>query len=156
MRRIFVVLVGILAFAISAAGGNATPPPALGVSFVVPTTFGVSNPFTAAGAAVEFGLVCPAGTASNVGAEQIAPPGGQSEQGVNFHLVKSFTCADGSGTFDVMLTVRLNKNGDNFNWRVVGGTGDYESLRGSGQGYGIYPTTTPPDVIDYYFGTVHS
>ena len=124
---------------------------------MVPTTYtdkGGDGPFIASGFAVDAGVMCPAG--STEGLSETASPSGGNAQGVNFFIVKRFTCSDGSGRFDVKLTVRLNKNGDNFNWTVIGGTDNYESLHGSGQGYGIYPTPpqTTPDVTDYYFGTV--
>lgn len=155
MRRLTVVVVlGVVALALLAAGGSAKPPPPVGVGFVVAETFGVGGPFQAAGLAVDIGLVCAAGDTVDLG-EKVAPNNGQSGQGVNFTSLKRFTCADGSGTFDVKLQVRLNKNGDNFNWTITDGTGAYATLHGSGQGYGIYPTAPPPDVTDYYFGTVH-
>ena len=156
MRRLtVVVLLGVVALALLAAGGSAKPPPPVGVGFVVAESFMPGGgPFQAAGLAVDIGLMCPAGDTVDLG-EKVAPNNGQTGQGVNFTSLKRFTCADGSGTFDVKLQVRLNKNGDNFNWTITDGTGAYATLHGSGQGYGIYPTTPPPDVTDYYFGTVH-
>jgi len=153
MRRLTVVLLlGVVALAVLAAGGSAKPPPPLGVSFVVTETFGAGGPFQASGLAVDFGLVCPAGSTVDLG-ERVAPNNGQTDAGVNFTSFKRFDCTGGS--FEVKLQVRLNKNGDNFNWTITDGTGAYATLHGSGQGYGIYPTTPPPDVTDYYFGTVH-
>jgi hypothetical protein len=156
MRRLTFALVGVCALAVFAAGGNATPPPPLGVSFVVSETFNQGGPFTASGFAVDAGVICSAGDTVDLG-EKVAPNNGQTGQGLNILAYKRFTCTEGgSGTFDVKLTVRINKAGDTFNWSIIAGTGAYATLRGSGQGYGINPTSPPPDVTDYYFGTVHS
>ena len=145
------------AMLVSVAVGTAAaqPPPysPLEVNFVVPTTFlpggGSGGPFTATGLAVAVGLVCPSGDTIDTASKA---SGFQSGQGLNFQVTKQFTCADGSGTFDVLLSVRIDRKGDNFNWRIVGGTNAYADLHGSGQGYGI--STSPEGVTDYYFGTL--
>lgn len=63
--------------------------------------------------------------------------------GFNILIVKRFTCDDGSGAFDVKLQVRIDQKGDNFNWVILGGTGAYERLHGTGQGVGVYPIHRP-------------
>ena len=42
-----------------------------------------------------------------------------------------------------------------FRWKVVDGTGDYASLRGTGSGVGLLPTGGEPyDILDLYSGKV--
>ena len=136
---------------------QATPP--AGVQFVVPTAFGPGDtgptfgPFTATGPAVDSGLVCGSGDTVDV----FAKVTGATASGVNFQVVKEFTCDDGSGVFYVKLQVRINRNGDNFSWTVVGGTEAYARLRGTGSGYGIpiFDDEIQTGVTDYYDGGLH-
>jgi hypothetical protein len=53
---------------------------------------------------------------------------------------KTFTCADGSGTFTfhVLASVRPCDQFDHGTWKVVGGTGRYGELRGAGTDIGRY------------------
>ena len=53
---------------------------------------------------------------------------------------KTFTCADGSGTFTfhVLASVRPCDPIDHGTWTVVGGTGRYRELRGAGKDIGRY------------------
>ena len=85
--------------------------------------------FSARGAAVRRGLVCPAGTVvfSDVG------DGGPH---FDFSVTHTFTCGDGSGTFDFRLWVRLLDGPTIFVWSATGGTGDYTELDGRGIGFG--------------------
>jgi hypothetical protein len=126
----------------------ATPPTA--VNFVVPTEFGVTNFFTASGPAVDSGLMCPTGTVDDIFGKAT---GFKSQTGVNFQVVKVFTCDDGSGSFVVKLQVRNDFKGDNFQWVVLDGDGDYSNLHGSGTGVGI--PTSDSSVLDLYGGAVH-
>ena len=83
--------------------------------------------------------------------------------GVNFQMVKKFTCDDDSGTFLIKLQVRFTYY-PTFNWVVVGGTDDYEDLKGNGDGYGLFPLFPPSNgvqwpppigVQDFYEGKLH-
>jgi len=81
--------------------------------------------------------------------------GSQSKKGyVNIQAIHQFTCDDGSGDFLVKLQVRGNQDGNNFHWNIVGGTGDYEDLHGSGKGVGL-PICGPDCVFDVYTGGLH-
>lgn len=163
MRR-FLVLAAAGAVALlmlPAAPASATPPS--GVHFDVHTTIPpeggpTSGPFTASGPAVDDGLICSSGDTIDV----FGKASGFSPAGVNFQLVKSFTCDDGSGEFLVKLQVRIDAKGDNFNWVIVGGTGAYEDLHGAGSGVGYHhhhhhhhPLCGPDCVHDVYDGGVH-
>ncbi len=57
-----------------------------------------------------------------------------------FDVRKTFTCADGSGTFTfhILATVRPCDPLDHGIWTVVGGTGRYDDLRGAGTDVGRY------------------
>jgi hypothetical protein len=140
------------------ASVQATPP--MAVSFEVPTNFdestGVSSgTFTATGGAVDDGLICPTGDVTDTGPAIGA--GFQSERAVNLQVIKEFTCNDRSGSFLVKLQVRIvfgDPAVDNFRWVVVGGTGAYGGLHGSGSGYGDYSDPSV-GVIDVYDGGVH-
>ena len=94
-------------------------------------------------------MVCAAGTVEGVHFQ--AAGGGPT--GVNFQVVKKFTCGDGD--FFVKLQIRLSFETftTTFNWNVVGGTGAYEDLHGSGSGFS---TLCGVDCItDNYVGGFH-
>jgi hypothetical protein len=108
------------------------------VTIVSHVTFNPDGPnygdFTASGDAVESGLICESGTFVDTA---IRFAGYQSDRGtVQILVIKQFTCDDGSGTFTVKLQIQANFDTgiESFTWVVLGGTGDYASLHGSGQG----------------------
>ena len=108
-----------------------------------PPTFG---PFTATG-----GVVCPSGDTIdvvNLGA------GFQSGSRLQLLVLKRFTCADGSGTFDLLFRVHLvfDPSSDVATWSVLSGTGDYEHLHGSGTLVGL---ATPTGALDTLTGRLH-
>jgi len=145
MRRLLLVFVLAAAMGTVALPAGATPPTQSEITNPIPDVFD-PNPtdFTATG-----GVVCAAGTAEGV---HFKPAGGGAT-GVNFQIVKKFTCGDGE--FFVKLQVRLSfdTSTTTFNWNVVGGTGAYEDLHGSGSGFS---TLCGPDcVIDNYVGGFH-
>ena len=155
MRRTLVVLaaLALMLVAVPLAPAGATPP--TDVAFEVPTSIppegGPSGgPFVATGPAVDTGIMCPTGDTIDVFGKA---SGFQSNRGVNFQVVKLFTCDDGSGDFLVKLQVRFDQKGDNFNWTVLGGTGAYADLHGSGDGIGL--PLPDDDVLDLYDGKVH-
>jgi hypothetical protein len=137
-----------------AAPAGATPP--ADVLFVAEmsdaSSGAASGPFTASGSAVDEGLMCASGDVSQRFGK--ATGSQSSNEYVNFQVIHEFTCDDGSGEFLVKLQVRVNQNGDNFQWTIVGGTGDYEDLRGSGNGFGLYDCGEDC-VIDIYNGGLH-
>jgi len=142
----------ILLLILTVAPATASSPP-LAVNFEVQTVVLEEDPdfgpFTASGPAVDAGIVCPSGDVIDA---FVKASGFQSQTGVNLQVVKLFTCDDGSGEFYVKLQVRIDSKGDNFNWNIVGGTGAYEKLHGTGSGIGI-PTTE--GVLDLYEGQLH-
>lgn len=140
MRRgphgILAVLAAILALvAVAAPVGAASPQ---SVTIVSHVTFNPDGPnfgdFVTSGEATDSGLICASGTFIDTG---IRFAGFQSDRGtIQIQVVKELTCDDGSGTFVVKLQIQANfETGiESFTWVVLGGTGDYASLRGGGSG----------------------
>jgi hypothetical protein len=140
MRRgphgILAVLAAILALvAVAAPVGAASPQ---SVTIVSHVTFNPDGPnfgdFVTSGEATDSGLICASGTFVDTG---IRFAGFQSDRGtIQIQVVKEFTCDDGTGTFRVKLQIQANfETGiESFTWVVLGGTGDYASLRGGGSG----------------------
>jgi hypothetical protein len=108
------------------------------VNIVSHVTFNPDGPnygdFDASGNAVDSSLLCASGTFVDTG---IRFAGFQSNRGiVQLQVVKEFTCDDGTGTFVVKLQIQANFDTgiESFTWVVLGGTGEYGSLHGSGSG----------------------
>lgn len=124
--------------------------PGISVSLDVATTLGTPSggPFTAAGAAVDAGLVCPSGATMDVG----LAISGNGKTGTNYHVLKNFVCDDGSGSFLLKMQVRADRKGG-FTWLVVSGIGNYLGLQGSGTGYSV--SLGGSELLDRFYGTVH-
>jgi hypothetical protein len=105
--------------------------------------------FFAEGPAVEAGLICAEGETLDL---DTFGTGWQSGKGVNYHVRKQLTCSDGSGTFLINMQVRVDKKGDNANWNVLEGTGNYERVRGAGKLVGYFMEW---GVLDVYTGKLH-
>jgi hypothetical protein len=98
--------------------------------------------FEASGVAVDDGTICASGTVDDT---RIIFAGFQSGRGAQIPVRKTFTCADGSGTFFVKIQVHLDfeSSTESFSWVVLGGTGDYSQLRGSGDGSTVSDGSDP-------------
>jgi hypothetical protein len=109
--------------------------------------------FEITGSAVESGIVCPVGTTADISIQVAGPPEGAFR---NLTILKRFTCDDSSGTFDLMLNVRLDLTTHETiaQWRVVSGTGDYTNLHGRGYLVGI-PIDPGVSIFDVYDGTMN-
>jgi len=125
------------ALTISVAWPVAAAAPQL-VTIVSDVTVVESGPnigsFTTSGDATDAGSICPAGSFEDNG---IRFAGGQARTGiVQVQVFKTFTCDDGSGTFDVKMQIQANFDTgiETFTWVVTGGSGDYSSLHGNGTG----------------------
>ncbi len=159
MRKAFV---SIFAAAILLLSVCITPAaaasPNLDVSIVITTYFTEnelpSGPFVASGPAVVAGLICSTGVAADL---QSMPSGWQSFRATNYHLDKQFTCDDDSGTFILHMEARIDpRKGDTANWNVVGSTGEYAALHGSGKLYGVFfEDSIGSGVIDNLTGRLH-
>ena len=141
MRRTALV-VAILAAAVGVVPAVAAPPQT--TTFTVVEQFDPeSGVFTSDGS-----VVCPTGTSSN----ETFGSGFQSDRGVIFHVRKTITCNDGTGTFILQIQARLGFNVGDMTygpWVVLSGTGRYASLNGAGT---VTGTQTAGGVSDVYVG----
>lgn len=135
-QGVVAVVAAMLALVLVAMPVGAASPQA--VTIVSNVTFNPDGPnfgdFATSGQATDSGLICSSGTFVDTG---IRFAGFQSDRGtVQIQVVKEFTCGDGSGTFTAKLQIQANfETGiESFTWVVLGGTGDYASLRGGGSG----------------------
>ena len=111
--------------------------------------------FSASGSAVDSGLVCASGNVVDTG---IVFGGFQSGSSAQILVRKTFTCGDGSGSFFVKIQVHLDfeTSTEVFTWAVMGGTGDYENLRGSGDGSTLSDGSDPQTGnFNTYVGGLH-
>jgi len=133
LAALFVVLAAIVVGANVAVAGNGPPTQVHIVSNILFNTSGGFNTgdFITSGAA-SGGLICAKGTLVDTSLIFVGFQGGQ---GFQVQVRKTFTCDDGSGTFFVKLQIQGQFDGtETFSWVVQGGTGNYASLRGSGNG----------------------
>lgn len=113
----------------------------------IDVSFGGAETFTTTGV-----LLCPSGTA--VSGPQFEAGSGAKGRGVTtFHLVETLTCADGSGSFKLLVDAAANPTsaGTVGGFAVGRGTLDYVGLHGGGS----LRSTPKPDgsgTIDVYTG----
>jgi hypothetical protein len=117
------------------------------ITIVVPFTPGSVETFTTTG-----GLLCPSGIAVTDPLSIVG--GGSKGRGVfTFHLVKTLTCRNGRGTFELLVDAAgaPNSGGTVGGFSTRNGTGDFAGLRGGGHLVG----TAFPDgngITDFYSG----
>lgn len=146
MRRILVLTVAMAVMLGLAAPAGATPPSDVQIVNPITDVFSDTSRFTTSN-----DILCPEGDVMGVHFKAA----GNGNNGVNFQIVKKFTCDNESGEFFVKLQVRLSFDTftTTFNWNVVGGTDAYVDLHGSGSGFS---TSCGVDCItDFYDGTLH-
>jgi len=93
---------------------------------------------------------CPSGISVTSNLEIMGGRGG-----LTFHLDKTLTCDDGSGSLTIHVdaaTSNGTSGGDQGGWSVVSGTGAWASASGGGRLVGDY---VPDGVIDHYTGSLH-
>lgn len=145
-RTVLAVLVAAVLVVLAAAPVMALPP--LGVRIEVLTALPAGcDPFVATGPGVDSGFFCATGHVSTSPYNWPPPLGG------HVTMVKYFVCDDGSGSFDVELRVKCDLSTGNTTgrWKVVGGTGSYAGLIGSGTLIGTYDASSNT-VLDVYRG----
>jgi hypothetical protein len=96
------------------------------------------------------GLLCPEGTATT---DFHRLGGADRSRAGTFHLNKTLTCTDGSGTFTIRVDAAtiFGSPTDQGGWSVLSGTGDYQTLKGGGNLVGTY---VEDGIIDLYTGRV--
>jgi hypothetical protein len=118
---------------------------AAGSTTITLNSFSSGETFTATG-----GVVCPSGTATT----DFRKFGGSFASAAgSFHLTKTLVCADGSGSFTIVVNaaVVFGSPTDQGGWAVLSGTGRYASLHGGGKLVGTY---VPDGIIDVYTGSL--
>ncbi len=138
-RRHFATFIGAIALALSvAAPASAAAAP---VRIDLHVDFSTGETFTADG-------FCASGEALSFGHHVV----GNGRAAV-FHLYKTFTCDDGSGSLTIHLSAAavFGMSGTIGGWNVVGGTGDYARVRGGGH---IVGTAFDGGIDDVYTGTL--
>jgi hypothetical protein len=127
LRRITSLAIGGALLVLTAAPVQATGAVATTISIHI---VGSTETFTTTG-----GALCPSGSSASSGFRFAG--GGRAG---TFHLDKTLTCDDGSGTFTISVNA-ATANGsptDQGGWSVTGGTGAYASLSGGGNLVGTY------------------
>jgi hypothetical protein len=138
--------IGLLGVLAAAPAVSAAPPVTVIEIHVV---FGGAETFSASG-----GVVCDSGVAVT---DPVFSAGfGAQGRGVGtFHLIKTLTCDDGSGTFQILVNAATARTspGTVGGFAVVGGTGDYANLNGAGS---LVGTNTAVGIDDVYTGRLSS
>ena len=141
MRRFALAAFLVTAVLSFAPAALATPPGQ--------TTFGITELFDeSSGVFTSDGsIVCASGTTSN----DTFATGFPSGRGGLFHVRKTITCNDGSGTFVLQIQAQTGFRADGTlgPWVVLSGTGAYEDLRGTGN---VVGTFIPGGISDVYTG----
>ncbi len=149
MRRPLSIMFVVMMLAVGLGASPAGADRALAVSITAEETIPSGGEFVASGPAEVAGLICPEGTTSNVLVSS------RESRTVHFlEIDKTFTCADGSGTFTMRLNVKLDPDSGETTaaWWVTSGTGDYSSLRGTGRLVGTPGPVVGASITDDYRG----
>ena len=161
MRRLILLAAVAALFLVTLPVASAVAAPPERVDFVGDAFFAGPNAgtgnFIATGPARDSGAICESGDTADLFTNTHTTP-----KGVNLKILKEFTCDDGTGTFQVKLQVQIpSEQLSTFRWVVVGGTGDYEDLKGNGSGFAVawLPSgsdfSTANGVVDVYEGKLH-
>jgi hypothetical protein len=145
VRTVAAALAGVAVAAFAGTGSAlATTPAPVTIEVQTSAATGTGT-FTTSGAGL-----CPSGTTS----DQVRGTPPQPKTHANFHDLKTFTCADGSGTFtaNVQAHLRFDSPTDSFTWNILRGTGAYTKLHGLGSGVGEELET---GINDHFTGAVH-
>jgi hypothetical protein len=100
-------------------------------------------------------LLCPSGVAVT----SFERGAGFNGAAGSFHLTKTLTCADGSGSFTIRVDAAINfvvGDGTTGGWSVVPGSGTeaYVGLKGGGSLVGVNVDEPPVDLVDHYYGSL--
>jgi hypothetical protein len=134
---------GLLATLLVAPTATAAAPTTV---ITIDVNFITGETFTATG-----GVVCDSGVA--VTDPVFVKGGGRQDRGIfTFHLIKTLTCDDGSGSFQILVNASQTPTtpGTIGGFAVVGGDGDYSGLNGAGSLIGTSLSET--EILDVYTG----
>jgi hypothetical protein len=118
-------LAGLICGAVTASTASATTPP-FELTFVGWHEPDPASPagFTHVGTFAASGAFCASGRIKTLSVTDSAPGNAQAS--------RLLACEDGSGTATALVSPVQNEHGGIGNWRIVGGAGAYEKLRGHG------------------------
>jgi hypothetical protein len=144
MMRLLSLFLFAGALAVAAASARADSAEQAPFAEKVSITSAVDGPFDAAGRSI-----CTTGGVATTYNFNV----GSFPNGFDLVVGKTFTCDDGSGTLDVVVTVQVRPQEarNNFRWMITDGTGRYARTLGSGTGFG-----DPVDGLDHYTGRVRT
>jgi hypothetical protein len=147
MRKLVLVLAAVGLLVLPSPTPAATKPTPVTITGII--IFPASGPAT--GTFTATGPICSSGTILELAG---IFAGFQSNRAAQILVRHQFTCADGSGSFVLQLTVRLEFQNftTDFTWSVQSGTGDYAKLHGTGSGTGA---PIPGGIVDTYTGGMH-
>ena len=153
-RRIALsLLFTLLAVCLAVLPALAAKPLAVHIEAPTAIPVGLPDRFEATGPAVDAGLISGTGDVYTFDLVAFGPSGASFTY---LRMIKHFDFDDGSGTFDVRLQARLDFiTGETKGfWIVVGGTGAYANLKGTGKLIGI-PIVQGQSILDIYDGRLH-
>ena len=146
---VFAALAALIVATVAVAPVAAGSPQA--VSITSPMHFNQdafnTGTFTAEGDAADDGLICESGDVVDT---RIILAGGQSNRGLQIPVRKTFSCPDGDLFIKIQVHLDFATATETFSWVVLGGTGAYDGVRGSGSG------TTIPDGSDPQTGNINT
>lgn len=87
--------------------------------------------------------LCASGTAQDVQDVELEP----------LTVLRSHTCDDGSGSFTALIPAAVNEHSGIGSWKIVAGTGRYETLRGVGTYVGKLVSGDPQNFLTIVFQT---
>ena len=148
MRRFSLLFVVLSVLMVTFAPAAVAEPPR-GVKITADVDIATATgDFTATGAAVANGYLCPAGVATG----EYVGDFNEGRRFTTFTIDYTLTCDDLSGAAYLRLNVWLNRDtGRTFAlWRATGGEGNYVGLRGGG--WLIGTPTVPGEIEDAYTG----
>jgi hypothetical protein len=163
MRAVLALASAILLILLSVAPAAASPPQPVTIELLQACNDAgcvVPSPFWAKGPAVDAGVICPEGLASNL--DEFASGPGQWKTGFHIvtHTTKLFDCADGSGSFVLSISYHIkflppadwSSVGP---WNVDAGTGAHQRLHGTGSMESWPADDYLTTFYDVFTGAVH-
>jgi hypothetical protein len=149
-KRLIALFAGIFLLALNVSAVFAAAPEPIHIEVEEFPGSGIPEPFTASGAAVDSGLFCASGLVEDA-------ENSSNDSDGPYRIIwslKRFHCGD--GTIDLRMVVQLDLTtlDTTARWRIVGGTGAYEGLKGHGSLVGI-SNNPDPGILDIYDGVLH-
>jgi hypothetical protein len=147
MNRSLRTIAAVTALAAALAAGTVSPVlagPPVSVTIVSHMDFNPAGfntgTFDASGPAVGRGLICASGTVEDT---RLIFAGFQSGRGAQIPVRKTFTCPGGELFIKIQVHLDFATSTETFSWVVLGGTGAYAGVQGSGKGTTVSDGSDP-------------